>query len=264
MSDNGNIKPSAINTETEKLTENTSPDPIGETIKEPAKITVKEVVIEKPTRPAAKKPLAKKAPVKKPAPKTTKTTNELKKAQVKKPEQKPAINDDTKAQGSPVIKQTGKPAVKKPVKPRAKKPPVPKPPAKMGRPRKEITNEGFEKLCGLQCTQVEICDFFNVCEDTLNSWCKRNYSDEKGKPLTFSETFKRYAVNGKLSVRRWQFKHMEKSAVMAIYLGKVLLGQREDAEEIRGAAASGPPLIINYNYGSPSAEQSEESIGDSE
>lgn len=261
------MKPSEIDAETEKKTEMTSPDLLKETSKEPAKITVREVVIKKPTRPAVKQPSVKRVPVKKPEPKTAKPVN-----QVKKPEQKPGVNEDTKAQSGspskpvnkPVSKQAAKPVAKKPVKAKAKKPPAPKPPAKMGRPRKVITNDEFEKLCGLQCTQVEICDFFNVCEDTLNSWCKRNYSDEKGKPLTFSETFKRYAVNGKLSVRRWQFKHMEKSAVMAIYLGKVLLGQREDAEEIRGAAASGPPLIINYNYGSPSAEQSEDSKGDPE
>ena len=31
-----------------------------------------------------------------------------------------------------------------------------------GRPRKEINQTEFEKLCGLQCTKEEICDWFRV------------------------------------------------------------------------------------------------------
>ena len=49
----------------------------------------------------------------------------------------------------------------------------------------KIKKEEFEKLCSLQCTITEICDWFNVEDDTLNSWCKATYN---GK--TFSEVFK--------------------------------------------------------------------------
>jgi len=37
----------------------------------------------------------------------------------------------------------------------------------MARPRKNIDREEFEKLCGLQCTQAEICDWFGVSDKLL-------------------------------------------------------------------------------------------------
>ena len=36
----------------------------------------------------------------------------------------------------------------------------------MGRPKKEIDQKQFENLCGLQCTQEEICGFFDVTDKT--------------------------------------------------------------------------------------------------
>lgn len=91
----------------------------------------------------------------------------------------------------------------------------------MARPLKEIPQNEFEKLCGLQCTKEEICDFFNVSEKTLNSWCKRTY--KKGFSLVFAE--KRGL--GHISLRRNQFELSRKSAAMAIWLGKQYLNQRE-------------------------------------
>lgn len=152
--------------------------------------------------------------------------------------------------------------VKVPAKSRAKAPvqePVSQPPkAKMGRPRKVIIADEFEKLCRLQCTQEEICGWFGVSEDTLTRWCKATYADENGKPMTFAETYKVYSKDGRISLRRLQFKHAEKSAAMAMFLGKVYLNQREDAEIDRSLEQSGPPLIINYNYGSPEVKPPKE------
>lgn len=93
---------------------------------------------------------------------------------------------------------------------------------KKGRPRKEIGKMEFEALCKLQCTEREICGVFGVCEDTLNAWCKRTYR------LTFSEAYKIYSVDGKVSLRRMQFNLAKTSAAMAIFLGKNMLGQRDD------------------------------------
>ena len=45
--------------------------------------------------------------------------------------------------------------------------------AKMGRPQKEISEKLFENLCGMQCTEVEMCAILECSEDTLNRWCKR-------------------------------------------------------------------------------------------
>ena len=102
--------------------------------------------------------------------------------------------------------------------------------AKMGRPQKEIDKDQFEKLCYLQCTLLEIASFFNCSDDTIENWCKRTYVDENGKPMTFSEVYKIHSAGGKISIRRWQFKMAEHNPSMAMFLGKVLLGQRETVD----------------------------------
>lgn len=96
--------------------------------------------------------------------------------------------------------------------------------AKMGRPKKEISKEQFEKLCGLQCTKDEIAGFFNCSPDTIENFCKSTYKD------TFSATYKIYSASGRISLRRYQFKLAEKSAAMAIFLGKNMLGQKDRIE----------------------------------
>ena len=89
----------------------------------------------------------------------------------------------------------------------------------------KINKEMFEKLCGLWCTLVEIANFFDVSEDTLESWCKDQYE------MTFSEVYKKKSAIGNLSLRRWQMKSAEKGNVtMQIWLGKQHLGQKEHVE----------------------------------
>ena len=94
----------------------------------------------------------------------------------------------------------------------------------MARPRKEIDQKQFENLCGLQCTLEEICGWFGVTDKTLNSWCKRTYSE------SFSEVFRQKRSTGKISLRRSQWKLSEKNANMAIFLGKQYLGQEDEPE----------------------------------
>lgn len=96
---------------------------------------------------------------------------------------------------------------------------------KMGRKPKEISKETFEKLCNIQCTESEICSVLQICEDTLNAWCKRTYD------LTFSDAYKKYSENGKMSLRRMQFRLAQKYPAMAIFLGKQYLGQRDVVEQ---------------------------------
>ncbi|WP_126939565.1 hypothetical protein [Veillonella sp. VA142] len=96
--------------------------------------------------------------------------------------------------------------------------------ARTGRPTIKIDKDNFEKLCGLQCTLVEIAGFFNCSEDTIQRWCKRTYK------MTFAETYKTYSQQGKIALRRYQMKLAEKSAAMAIFLGKQLLSQRDYSE----------------------------------
>ena len=100
-----------------------------------------------------------------------------------------------------------------------------------GRPRKEFDKKTFEDLCSLGCSQEEICWFFrdekgkpaNI--DTLSRWCVRTYK------MTFQEYFKKTGLMGlKIKLRRNQFKLSEKSAAMAIFLGKQYLGQKDDPD----------------------------------
>lgn len=92
---------------------------------------------------------------------------------------------------------------------------------KNGRPMIEIDKDQFEKLCGIQCTEEEISGWFKCSVDTLNRWCKKEYQE------TFAEAYKKYAANGKTSLRRYQFKLAQTNASMAIWLGKQYLGQCE-------------------------------------
>lgn len=94
----------------------------------------------------------------------------------------------------------------------------------MARPRKEIDKEEFEKLCGLQCTKEEICGWFDITDKTLESWCKREYRQG------FSEVFSQKRGKGKVALRRAQFQLANKSAAMAIFLGKNYLDQRDSVE----------------------------------
>ena len=100
-----------------------------------------------------------------------------------------------------------------------------------GRPRKEFDKKTFEDLCSLGCSQEEICWFFrdekgkpaNI--DTLSRWCVRTYK------MTFQEYFKKTGLMGlKIKLRRNQFKLSEKSAAMAIFLGKQYLGQKDEPD----------------------------------
>ena len=93
----------------------------------------------------------------------------------------------------------------------------------MPRPLKEIDAKQFEKLCGLQCTKLEICVWFDITDKTLESWCKRTYG--KG----FSETFEEKRAAGKISLRRAQYElALKGNATMLIWLGRNYLGQSED------------------------------------
>lgn len=98
----------------------------------------------------------------------------------------------------------------------------------MPRPRKEIDKEQFEKLCGLQCTRDEICGWFDITDKTLDSWCKREYGEG------FSATYEKKREAGKISLRRAQFRLAERSASMAIFLGKNYLGQTDGTADSGG------------------------------
>ena len=62
--------------------------------------------------------------------------------------------------------------------------------AKMGRPRKELDYDKFERLCELQLTEEDMCHTFGMNSDTLNARLKEHYG------LTFSEVFGQKRMGG--------------------------------------------------------------------
>ena len=85
----------------------------------------------------------------------------------------------------------------------------------MARPKFKIDYDMVEKLAGIQCTQQEIASFLGCSVDTLQR-------DE-----TFCGIYKKGMENGKMSLRRMQYKLAEKNPTMAIWLGKQYLGQKD-------------------------------------
>lgn len=95
---------------------------------------------------------------------------------------------------------------------------------KGGRPRKLFTDKqwgDFEKLCQIQCTKLEICDWFDVEDDTLEKLVKEKYN--KG----FSEVFELKKGKGRIALRRRQWQLSETNVAMAIFLGKNWLNQSD-------------------------------------
>lgn len=87
--------------------------------------------------------------------------------------------------------------------------------ARTGRPKVVIDLETVEKLGQIQCTIRECASFLGIPEGTL-----------KDRP-DFSAAWHKGLEVGKISLRRTQFRLAEKSAGMAIWLGKQYLGQTE-------------------------------------
>lgn len=82
----------------------------------------------------------------------------------------------------------------------------------------------FENMCRIQCTSEEIAGIFEVSLSTLKRFVKDVYNQP------FEKVYKIYASGGRASLRRYQFAQAEKNPIMAIWLGKQYLGQRDNAE----------------------------------
>ena len=96
-----------------------------------------------------------------------------------------------------------------------------------GRPRKYIDTELFEQLCGLQCTLEEMTAFFKCDHKTIARWCRNTYDGKR-----FSQVFKEKRLIGRIALRRKQLRLAERSAAMAIFLGKNYLGQKDEPEQV--------------------------------
>lgn len=109
----------------------------------------------------------------------------------------------------------------------------------MARPRIEIDEDQFKKLCAIQCTLEEIASWFKCSTDTIERWCIRKLK------MSFADAFKIHSADGKISLRRTQFKMAEKSPAMAIFLGKQYLGQKDHFEYVDTSANEKLENILN-------------------
>lgn len=101
----------------------------------------------------------------------------------------------------------------------------------MARPRKQIDKKDFESLLTIQCSLAEVTAFFdhklNGCsEDTIERWCKRTYKK------SFAEVSAIKKELGKISIRRAQFRMMERNPTALIWVSKQYLGQTDRQEII--------------------------------
>jgi len=90
---------------------------------------------------------------------------------------------------------------------------------KVGRPKLDIDPEQVTRLARLHCTMNEMASFFNCHIDTLRD----NFSNEIDKGRS----------EGNISLRRkqWQMAVEKGNVVMLIWLGKQMLGQRNEIIE---------------------------------
>lgn len=92
--------------------------------------------------------------------------------------------------------------------------------AKMGRPQKEISEKLFENLCGIQCTEVEMCAILECSEDTLNRWCKRTYGE------TFAEIYKKRAQPEKQACEERNYDLQKRTLLWLFSLANNISGRK--------------------------------------
>ena len=79
----------------------------------------------------------------------------------------------------------------------------------------------FEQLCGLQCTKIEITEWFGIDDKTLDNLLKAKYK------MSFSEVFLKKRSKGFTSLRRSNFKMAQINASMAKFLSTNYLGLKD-------------------------------------
>lgn len=100
----------------------------------------------------------------------------------------------------------------------------------------EATLKTFAGLGRLQCTNEEVAAWFACAEQTvLNFWAK--YPDAR-------EAFDQGKQQGRVSLRRSQFRLADKNATMAIFLGMNVL----DQEDRRGMRVEADPIKHEHTH----------------
>lgn len=87
---------------------------------------------------------------------------------------------------------------------------------------KDINRRTFENLCGIQCTQEEICAVLDVSQKTLEKWVKRTYGE------TYSVVYKAKRGTGRVSLRRTMWETAQDgNTTLQIFLAKNFLGMSD-------------------------------------
>lgn len=113
--------------------------------------------------------------------------------------------------------------------------------AKRGRPKKEIDKKEFEKLCALQCTKEDIADWFEVSEDTIDRFCKREYG------INFAVVFRQKRAKGKVSLRKSGFDMARTNPTVHIFYAKNFL-QMTDRQDLRAEIATDEEMEKHAKY----------------
>jgi len=94
-----------------------------------------------------------------------------------------------------------------------------------GRPKKEIDFLMLEQLCAIHCTQSEICSAFRVDHKTLSTRIKEKYG------IGFSQFYQEFSDQGKMALRRMQWKSAPSNVSMQKWLGVNILGQKNEPSD---------------------------------
>lgn len=90
----------------------------------------------------------------------------------------------------------------------------------MARPILDLDETQIEKLASINCSLAEIAAVMGCSVDTLS--------------LRYTEVIKKGRENGKSSLKKKQFEvAMKGNVTMLIWLGKIILGQRDPASDIK-------------------------------
>lgn len=103
----------------------------------------------------------------------------------------------------------------------------------------------FKELCGLFCTEDEVCRVMGVTAEQLGRLINKHLREEvcgkASQRITFDEAFERFSAKARMDLRRKQLKlAMEGDRSMLVWLGKQYLGQRDPGrDKADGAPAQG-------------------------
>lgn len=99
----------------------------------------------------------------------------------------------------------------------------------MARPKIELDEKqwaSLEYMAIIHCTGEEMAGVLGISYDTLERIVKTRHKK------SFTEWYKEKSANGKMSLRRYQWKSAEAgNTTMQIFLGKQWLGQTEKTDD---------------------------------